>query len=165
MKLLYRTAEWHGLAKLRMHTESTLNHLENLTKEFGNLVRDFRKSTAADFVTVELPREAAARGRRAKTTASDAHQSNPLPVTMDQAGTDTPPELSQPSVPSSARATRKPKLLNLFIYKWHALGDYVKTIRLFGGTDSYSTQLVCSLLTTSWFLLISLSSRESLLIA
>ena len=33
-------------------------------------------------------------------------------------------------------------MLNLFTYKFHALGDYVRTIRLFGGTDSYSTQLV-----------------------
>jgi len=37
---------------------------------------------------------------------------------------------------------RKPKNLNLFTYKWHALGDYVPAIRLFGGTDGFSTQVV-----------------------
>ena len=34
------------------------------------------------------------------------------------------------------------KLLNLNTYKFHALGDYVRNIRLFGTTDSYSTQVV-----------------------
>ena len=37
MKLLYRTTEWHVFAKLRMHSDSTLAHLELLTKEFGLL--------------------------------------------------------------------------------------------------------------------------------
>jgi hypothetical protein len=32
--------------------------------------------------------------------------------------------------------------LNLFTYKWHALGDYVRAIRLFGPTDGFSTQVV-----------------------
>ncbi|KAJ3768539.1 hypothetical protein FB446DRAFT_608422, partial [Lentinula raphanica] len=34
------------------------------------------------------------------------------------------------------------KLFNLNTYKFHALGDYPWTIRTFGTTDSYSTQLV-----------------------
>ncbi|KAJ7617570.1 hypothetical protein B0H17DRAFT_965353, partial [Mycena rosella] len=34
----------------------------------------------------------------------------------------------------------KGKFLNLLTYKFHALGDYSSTIRLFGTTDSYSTQ-------------------------
>lgn len=64
MKLLYRTAEWHGLAKLRMHTESTLILLEELTSEFGKLLRQFRDLTCSQFSTMELPRETAARNRR-----------------------------------------------------------------------------------------------------
>lgn len=64
MKLLYRTAEWHALAKLRMHTDSTLNLLEQLTTEFGKLMRDFRKLSGAAFETVELHRETAARNRK-----------------------------------------------------------------------------------------------------
>lgn len=64
MKLLYRTAEWHGLAKLRMHTDSTLNLLDKLTAEFGKLMRQFRDLTCSKFATIELPREVAARSRR-----------------------------------------------------------------------------------------------------
>ncbi|KAF8164087.1 hypothetical protein BJ912DRAFT_803408, partial [Pholiota molesta] len=36
---------------------------------------------------------------------------------------------------------RKPKILNLLTVKFHFLGDYVQYIRLFGTSDSYSTQL------------------------
>ncbi|KAJ3804065.1 hypothetical protein F5876DRAFT_70939 [Lentinula aff. lateritia] len=41
MKLLYRTAEWNALAKLRMYTKWTLNYMETCTQEFGKLMHDF----------------------------------------------------------------------------------------------------------------------------
>ncbi len=69
MKLLYRTAEWHALAKLRMHTDSMLTLLEELTTKFGKLMRQFRDLTCSQFLTIELPREAAAR-TRAQTSKS-----------------------------------------------------------------------------------------------
>ena len=117
MKLLHWMAEWHSFAKLRLHTESTLSYLETLTRELGQQMRQFRDETCSHFVTHELPREAEARKRRQQTNAH-GKQSEP------------------------GSGARKLKLLNLFIYKWHALGHYVRTIRLFGGTDGYSTQLV-----------------------
>jgi hypothetical protein len=113
--LLYCTAEWHAFAKLRLHTESTLNHLEKLTTELGRLMRKFRDVTKSDFTTFELPRETAARKRRSKEKETEG---------------------------TSTSTSQKPKTLNLFTYKWHALADYVHSIRLFGGTDGFSTQLV-----------------------
>jgi hypothetical protein len=115
--LLYRTAEWHAFAKLQLHTESTLNHLEKLTTELGKLMRNFRDVTKSNFSTFELPREMAAWKRRSKG--------------KEKEGTSNP-----------ASTSRKPKTLNLFTYKWHALADYVRSIRLFGGTDGFSTQVV-----------------------
>ena len=105
LRLLYKAAEWHALAKLRLHTDPTLDLLEAVTKEFGHLMRQFRDKTADEFNTVELPRGADARKGR-------SHSS-------------------------------KKKILNLNTYKFHALADYVATIRLFGTTDSYSTLVVC----------------------
>jgi len=105
LRLLYKAAEWHALAKLRIHTDSTLDILEAVTREFGRLMRQFRDKTLENFDTVELPRETGAKkggGRPSK------------------------------------------KALNLNTYNFHALGDYVATIRLFGTTDSYSTQVVGS---------------------
>jgi hypothetical protein len=118
MTLLYRTAEWHAFAKLRLHTESTLQHLERLTTELGQLMRKFRDTTQSAFVTFELPKEMGARQRRQKSGKG-----------KEKAG-------------AGRTSGRKPKTLNLFTYKWHALGDYVHAIRLFGGTDGFSTQLV-----------------------
>ena len=103
LRLLYKAAEWHALAKLRIHTDSTLNLFDVVTREFGRLMRQFRDRTADEFDTVELPHEAGTQNR------------------------------TGPS---------KKKKLNLNTYKFHALGDYVATIRLFGTTDSYSTQIV-----------------------
>ena len=37
------------------------------------------------------------------------------------------------------------KTFNLNIYKFHALGDYVDMIKMFGTTDSYTTQVVSQL--------------------
>jgi hypothetical protein len=40
-----------------------------------------------------------------------------------------------------------PKSFTLNTYKFHALGDYVDTIRTFGTTDSFTTELVSPLCT------------------
>ena len=108
LRLLYKAAEWHALAKLRMHTDSTLGLLEVTTREFGQLMRQFRDRTSDEFNTVELP-------RKKGTKKGGGHSS-------------------------------KKKTLNLNTYKFHSLSDYVKTIRLFGTTDSYSTQVVSPLM-------------------
>ena len=122
MTLLYRTAEWHAFAKLRLHTESTLQHLEWLTMELGQLMRKFRDTTQSGFATFELPKETGARKRRQKSGKGKEKAA---------AGT---------------ASSKKSKTLNLFTYKWHALGDYVRAIRLFGATDGFSTQVVSKFL-------------------
>ena len=111
LRLLYKAAEWHALAKLRLHTDTTLDLLEAVTKEFGHLMRQFRDKTSNESNTVELPCGANAR----------------------KGGSRSPK-----------------KILNLNTYKFHALADYVATIRLFGTTDSYSTLLVSSLFIVSF---------------
>ena len=61
LRLLYKAAEWQALAKLRMHTDSTLELLTAVTREFGRLMRQFRDETSKKFHTIEFPRETAAR--------------------------------------------------------------------------------------------------------
>jgi len=118
MTLLYRTAEWHAFAKLRLHTESTLQHLEQLTTELGQLTRKFRDTTQSAFATFELPKETEARKRRQNSGKG------------------------KEKAAAGNASGKKSKTLNLFTYKWHALGDYVRAIRLFGPTDGFSTQIV-----------------------
>lgn len=103
-----------------MHTENTLGWLDQSTKELGTQIRKFSKHTCPCFNTVELPVEEAARVRRqARKSNKTAH-------------------------PTPASASKKKLPFNLIMYKLHALGDYTRTIRAFGTTDSYSTQPVRS---------------------
>ncbi|KAK7696333.1 hypothetical protein QCA50_000987 [Cerrena zonata] len=114
-KLLFKMAKWHALAKLRIHTEKTLNCLEHATTELGKIMRQFANVTCTRTEMYELPRERAACEHR------QAQQNKNLM--------------------SSSTSTRKHKTINLNTYKWHVLGDYVRSICLFGPVDIYSTQI------------------------
>jgi hypothetical protein len=133
MTMLFRLAEWHALAKLRMHTDSTLTRMETVTSILGCELRKFANITCSAFSTFELPKEAAARGRKqareqAKATASGMSKVSAGPV---------------PGEPKKLK--RRRKTLSLSTYKVHALGDYAYTIRMHGTTDSYSTQTVSAI--------------------
>ncbi|KIK11502.1 hypothetical protein PISMIDRAFT_122575, partial [Pisolithus microcarpus 441] len=119
--LLFRLAQWHALAKLRLHTEDTLKSLKYTTRLLGQQLRKFQAFTCASFQTTELPSKTAARNRRREAKFES------------QKGESTS---------TSHPGTRQLKTFNLSTYKIHALGDYVDTIRMFGTTDSYSTQMV-----------------------
>lgn len=127
--VLYRLAEWHALAKLRMHTEHTLQALETLTTTLGREMRRFRDETLKAFNCQELPKETTTRQRRRKRAKAKNAENQ---TTSSKGKSHKEPPLAP-----------KKKCLNIFTYKFHALGDYVRTIRLFGTTDSYSTQIVC----------------------
>lgn len=108
-----------------MHTDPTLSQLENTTTVLGQLLRKFTATTCAVFMTKELPCEQAARGRRnaaaaAKSTGAEKEKQLKARNTGDE----------------------KPKMFNLTTFKLHSLADYPNTIRCYGTTDSYSTQIV-----------------------
>lgn len=114
LQLLSVCAEWHGLAKLRMHTDHTLELFRQTTVTLGQKFRAFVKDTCSAFNTRELQREADARARRQAKNGTTA----------------------------GTNSTRRPRTFNLQTYKFHALGDYEATIRRYGTTDSYSTEIV-----------------------
>jgi hypothetical protein len=106
-----------------MHTDATLDILSRVTTSLGNSLRTFEEKTCEAFETRELERERAARKRRKEKSAINGVSKSKKPTASNSEG-------------------RKQKKLNLGTYKYHALGDYVDTIRRFGTTDSYSTQPV-----------------------
>ncbi|KIJ23742.1 hypothetical protein M422DRAFT_195539 [Sphaerobolus stellatus SS14] len=118
--LLLSLSEWHALAKLRMHTESTLMELEKMTSKIGQNVRKFAAVTCSQFNTTELEREVGARRRRVSRNqpANGANSSHTV----------------------SLRGP-KDKKFNYLTPKFHFLGDYCPTIRWFGTTPGYSTQM------------------------
>ncbi|KAF9230744.1 hypothetical protein BU15DRAFT_83245 [Melanogaster broomeanus] len=115
-RLLFYLCHWHALAKLRMHTDYTLDIMERLTVQLAQEMRKFAAETCPAFVTKELRREAESRRRREA-------QGGPAKTAGEPA----------------ADVCRQ-KTLNLQTYKLHALGDYHNQIRMFGTTDSFSTQ-------------------------
>lgn len=125
LTLLYRLSEWHALAKLRMHMEHTLVQLENATVVLGQQLRSFRDWSQTAFTVRELPKQKDARDRRKQKRKALSTQS------------------AEQTTSKKKKSKPRVEVLNLLTYKLHALGDYVRTIRLFGTTDSYSTQIVC----------------------
>ncbi|KAF8842659.1 hypothetical protein BDN67DRAFT_989041 [Paxillus ammoniavirescens] len=73
-QLLFQLCHWHGLAKLRMHTDETLNILVTITSKLANQVRNFAVLTCPTFSTRELRREAERRRRR---QAQEKRQAQP----------------------------------------------------------------------------------------
>jgi hypothetical protein len=125
---LFHLAHWHGLAKLRLHSEKTLDIQDKLTTTLGSQFRSFQKHTCSNFKTYELKKEASARQHR--------HSKKKTKTETKKAG--------KMKEKDSATSSRKIKSINLATYKIHSLGDYVDTIRMYGTTDSYSTEPVIS---------------------
>lgn len=105
-----------------MHTDETLRLMDGVTKSLGDAIRAFESNVCPAFITKELKREAQGRQRREARARSQREGTGSTATVI----------------------TRRPKTLNLRTYKFHALGDYTTSIRMFGTTDSYSTQSVSS---------------------
>ncbi|KAG2060000.1 hypothetical protein BDR06DRAFT_967528 [Suillus hirtellus] len=90
--------------------------LQDTFKKLSKQLRRFCNFTCAVFDTVELPKEKVARQRRVAQHAGP----NSIPL-----------ESSRPRV----------KVFNLSTYKFHTMGDYLRTIKLFGTTDSFTTRI------------------------
>ena len=207
MDLLFTHGHWHGLAKLRMHHDITLDILDAVTKSLGEKLRNFSRNTCPAFDTVELRREQQARTRReARNDSCRSRQNAPLNthgpcvtrglalhssgsssanletslqmqcVQQPRGSTDSAandPSINQPSTSSdyehdslptsseqpqcletarrkaqsqgsnvSVGTGRRRKKFNVNTYKFHSYGDYANTIRIYGTTDSFSTELV-----------------------
>lgn len=125
LDLLFELATWHGLAKLRLHTDTTLSFLDTSTTRLGKIFRRFASETEKEFDTQDLPSEEAARGRRKARTAAQGLARS-----------------TRDSAKQQLQGRSKHRKFNLQTYKLHALGDYVSTIKRFGTTDNFSTLLV-----------------------
>lgn len=76
MSLLYVLAKWHSLAKLRTHTDHTVNLLDELTTVLGSEFRSFETDVCLCIKTKELPREYQARKRRESRRKENMAQKN-----------------------------------------------------------------------------------------
>ena len=92
--------------------------LQQSLHALGDQLRHFQQDVCMMFNTCELPVEAAQWQRREVADLNVGRRRK------------------------AARSALLPKTFNLDMYKFHALGDYVSMIKMFGMTDSYTTQVV-----------------------
>ena len=124
--MLFILCTWHAYAKLRLHTSSTIQSLEETTQSLGEILRLFVKEVCSSYTTKPLPAEEAARTRRRAKNAANGK-------------------------PSRSSHHNGDASFNMSTYKLHALGDYVATIWRYGTTDNYSTQVVSNLYLNCFF--------------
>lgn len=144
LSLLFTLAHWHALAKLRQHTDSTLEILTSSTNQLGLGLRAFKSKTCSNFETQELQREIAARGRRQSKGKAASIKMNSGGVSAETQGKKTSTRLKGKGAKTVVQGhiARRRKSLNLKTYKNHSLDDYAMIIRRYGTTDSYSTEPV-----------------------
>ncbi|KAI0700502.1 hypothetical protein C8T65DRAFT_580269 [Cerioporus squamosus] len=114
--MLFELANWHALAKLRVHTTVTLDNLETATTHLYAAMRWFNDDVCAHYKAEQQLRTKAEACVRCQS-AKNAH------VRAD-----------------SRHKEKKFNVLNT--YKYHALGDYPPYIRCSGPTDNFNTQVV-----------------------
>ncbi|EJD42029.1 hypothetical protein AURDEDRAFT_68059 [Auricularia subglabra TFB-10046 SS5] len=118
--LLFRAAEWHALAAMRLHSDSSVRLLFDATIRLGTALRHFRDVISPQFPTVETPAEVKRRqcaAARAVATGTSVNISNV--------------------------GAQRPKTFSLDIFKFHSPGDYAATtIPEVGTTDGITTGTV-----------------------
>ncbi|KAG8793420.1 hypothetical protein FRC12_002795 [Ceratobasidium sp. 428] len=134
--LLFLFAEWHGLAKLRLHTTATLKIFKSSTTQLGTALRKFAQLTATMDVR-ETPKEYSRRRKQAEASKASSMTRRAKATKPGKSGHPSKKTSAQPSDGDG----RQRCVLNLNTYKMHSLGDYPPTIEDFGTTDSYSTQI------------------------
>ena len=116
-----------------MHSDLTLDILDSLTTEIGEVLRQFSDLICPAYAPRELPREEESWKRR-QAQKSSTKQGGVKDPAQDEDG--------RVSIPKANSKGPHLKSYNMNTYKHHALGDYVAEIRERGTTDSYSTEPV-----------------------
>lgn len=120
MTLLFDLITWHGLAKLRLHTDITLRHLDYSCVAAFRSIRIFIREICDKHVAEELDKEARIREKRA--------------IRRRAAGVNV----------ADSTPGKKIKTLNINTYKVHRMPDYSKAIRRFGTIEGFSSWRVSS---------------------
>ncbi|CDO74660.1 hypothetical protein BN946_scf184832.g4 [Trametes cinnabarina] len=110
--MLFELANWHGLAKLRLHTSITIKIMRVATDHMCRAMRSFARTTCKRYETRELPKETDARVRC---------------------------EEKNKDMPNRTPKVVRYNVLNT--YKYHSLPDYPDYIEQGGTTDNYNSQV------------------------
>ncbi|KAG6848475.1 hypothetical protein H0H93_016682 [Arthromyces matolae] len=117
--LLFTMACWHASAKMRLHTEWSLDIFRGITRSLTQQIRIFARNVCPQFQTRATPKEAAAETRRKAANALKKGG------TIDVAASNTP----------------KIRSFHIDTPKTHSLVHYPASIEEYGTTDSVTTQI------------------------
>lgn len=146
MSLLYVMAYWHGLAKMRMHVESSVRLLNDIYTVMGSHLRHFEQVVCPWYDTRETAKEHAKR-IRAQTRITAKTMPRQTSITSATSSID-PSGTAPASIPLSTENTRtsrtgqKSRSFNLATIKAHLLGYCPRYIHLFGTLEMLSTMVV-----------------------
>ena len=115
LELLFELANFHALAKLRLHTDVTVDLLEVSTDLMYRAMTSFAQTVCAAYDVYERADEVDARVRRQRA--------------------------KDPNAPVDG-ARKKVEFNTINTFKYHVLGHYPIYIRIRGPLDNYSTQTV-----------------------
>ena len=135
--MLFSLAEFHAFAKMRLHTERTLELFDQSVIKVGDAMRKFETVVCAAYETKELPCETVARGRRDAAAAAKAGSKTAAPGGSKGKGKATPAAARQKpgGIPRQAK-------FELSTFKYHSFGDYPDAVCAFGTLDVLSSQHV-----------------------
>ncbi|OJT06904.1 hypothetical protein TRAPUB_2244, partial [Trametes pubescens] len=119
LDLLFELANWHALAKLKLHTKVTLDIFRAATEHMTEAMRSFAATTCENYETHELDKEVDARVRR---------------------------EEKKPDGPPPNRQRKVVHFNTLNTPKYHFLPDYPDSIEEIGTTDTTNTQVVSAII-------------------
>ena len=165
LNLLYVLNYWHSLAKLRMHTDTTLRIFRQTTTLLGDMLRYFTNEMCKAFKTFETDKEyqartcATARQVAKESAPGPSSASVPGPSSISAPGTSSlsqaapgtspadilPVQATLPSAsiaPQSGRLGKRQKFFNIATPKTHFFPDYAEQIEALSTTDNLSTKLV-----------------------
>lgn len=112
-KMLFKLANWHALAKLRLHTELTVDIFRMATGHMTASMRHFAATMCEEWETHKLPKEVDARVHREEKQHKETN------------------------------CKRKVTYFNVLnTYKFHSLPDYPDSIEATGTLDNGNTQVV-----------------------
>jgi hypothetical protein len=131
--VLFSMAAFHGFAKMRMHTDTSLAIFDGLTTQLGKVIRFFANRVCPELPTRATAKEAAAKARQ-RARAANKKSTTRTNKTKSKSDKDD---------------CRK---FNIFTYKWHALTHYVHIIRRYGTLDFLGTQRVCQMIILSFLM-------------
>ena len=143
--LLYRVCTCHALAKLRMHTDASVDHLQRSIAAFASELRKAEKCLRNIQQVGTRKSKTSYRIGQSNIKGKRKHNSSHATVTgPDKTLTNPPPSLNRNTV------------------KLHSIGDYPRSILRYGSVDSYSTFLVNLLPHIPRVIILTLFNRANL---